>query len=395
MIKVNFKKELEAASRGMINIHDPELLIKLIVRMIVRKLHVKHAGMILFEPAIDAYVLKISRGEAGEKIPVGYTRFDSDSPIIQLFIRKEFRPLTINRSGIVANEINRMIWREGVINNAAGEETKELLRKVDEQMQMLNTVACVPAFYQDKLMAVLLLGEKKDETKYKQEELDFFAALASDVAMAIRNAQLFEGMKIESERNKQLFFQTIKVLGSAIEAKDAYTRGHTERVTNYALLIARQMTDSGSEKFNKEFFVNLRISGLLHDIGKIGIPEKILNKTKGLTDKEFEKMKEHTLIGVAMVSPLNLPKICVDGIRSHHESYNGRGYPDGLKGDEIPIVAAVIAVGDAFDAMTSDRPYRRGMSKEDGINEIKKCSGTQFHPFAAKALIELFEMGKI
>src|SRR5436853_3944339 len=130
----------------------------------------------------------------------------------------------LNRNAIVLEDINRLIWRESVINNGNG--LKELLYKVNDQIQMLNSVACVPAYYQHHLMAVLLLGEKHDGSKFEQEELNFFAALASDAAMAIRNAQLFAGLKQEAERNKQLFIQTIIVLGSAIEAKDAYTRGH-------------------------------------------------------------------------------------------------------------------------------------------------------------------------
>lgn len=395
MIKIDFKKELESASKGMIMIHDPKLLIKLIVRMIVRKLNIKHAAMILHDLERNTYVLSISKGERGIRIPEGFTRFDENSPIIKIFLKQEYRPFTINRNAIVSDDLTKMIWRESVMEHTNGNGTKDILQQLDRQMQMLNIVACVPAFYRSNLMAVLLLGEKCDGERFEQEELNFFAALASDAAMAIRNAQLFGRLKSEADRNRQLFLQTILVLGSTIEAKDKYTHGHTERVTQYSVMIANQMNENKSAIFDDKFMENLYISGLLHDIGKIGVPEEILNKTGKLTDEEYTVMKKHPQRGVEIVAPLNLPQNCLDGILHHHERYDGRGYPAGLKGEAIPLTAAVIAVADAFDAMTSDRPYRRGMDKSQAMEEIKKCIGTQFNPLPAKAFVELYAGGRI
>lgn len=394
-MKIDFKKELETASKGMIMIHDPKLLIKLIIRMIVRKLGVKHAAMVLYEPERDDYVLSISRGKTGVKIPAGFTRFSHESPLIELFCKKEYKHLTLNRNAIVADDINQLIWKESVIKNGNGEEVKELLYKVNEQMKMLNSIACVPAYYRHKLMAVLLLGEKNDNTKFGQEELDFFSAIASDAAMAIRNAQLFTRLKSESERNRTLFLQTINVLGSTIEAKDPYTHGHTERVTEYSLAVARQMVKNNSARFTKSFFENLYISGLLHDIGKIAIPETVLNKPGCLTSKERKIIQQHPTKGAEIVKPLALPQECVDGILYHHERFDGKGYPEGLKGNDIPVSAYVISVADAYDAMTSDRPYRRGMPKKDAIEEIKKNLSKQFNPLPAQAMIELFGAGEV
>ena len=357
-MKIDYKKELETASKGMIMIHDPRLLINLIVRMIVRKLHIKHAAMILYEPKKDIYVLNISRGEIGMKVPPGFTRFSHESPLIRIFSQREFRPLTLDRNAIVSDDINRLVWRESIIHNGNGKAVKELLYRVDEQMQMLNTAACVPAYYRHKLMAILLLGEKHDGTKFEQPELDFFAALASDAAMAIRNAQLFEGLKREAERNRQLFLQTIEVLGSTIEAKDAYTHGHTGRVTEYSVAIARQMAATpavggagGSARFEESFFESIYIAALLHDIGKIAIPEVILNKQGKLTDEEYAVMKQHTVRGSEMVGPLRLPRECLEGIKYHHEHFDGKGYPEGLKGEDIPWAAAIIAVA-VFDVVS-------------------------------------------
>ncbi|MCK5015387.1 MAG: HD-GYP domain-containing protein [Candidatus Omnitrophica bacterium] len=397
MAQIDFKKELETASKSMIMIHDPKLLIKLIVRMIVRKLRVKHAAMVLYESDRDAYVLSISRGEAGVKLPAGYTRFNHESPLIKLFSRKEYKHLTYNRNAIVSEDINRFIWHETVIKNSNGNghEIRELLHKVNEQMEMLSSVACVPAYYRHTLMVVLLLGEKYDETKFSQEELDFFAALASDAAMAIRNAQLFTHLKAQSERNRKLFLQTINVLGSTIEAKDSYTHGHTERVTQYSLAIARQMVANGSEHFSKSFFENLYIAALLHDIGKIAIPEDILNKPGRLTKEEYVIIQKHPIKGAEIITPLSLSQECYNGILYHHEHFDGKGYPEGLEGENIPVSASIIAVADAYDAMTSERPYRKSLDKSFAIEEIERNISTQFSPLPAQAMLELYEKGEV
>jgi putative nucleotidyltransferase with HDIG domain len=241
------------------------------------------------------------------------------------------------------------------------------------------------------LLAVLLLGEKHDGSRFDQEELDFFSALASDVAMAIRNAQLFEDLKREAERNRNLFIQTTIALGSAIEAKDTYTHGHTERVTKYALAIGRQMESSQAYNFPHKFFENLYIAGLLHDIGKIGVPEAILSKQDKLTPEEYEIIKSHTTRGAEILAPLTGFEEVINGVKYHHERYDGRGYPEGLKGEDIPMIAAIIAVADTFDAMTTDRPYRKGLSKESAILEIQECIHKQFNRKPVDALVELFQ----
>ncbi len=392
-IKIDYKKELESAAKGMILIHDPRLLIKLIVRSIVQKVHIQHAGMILYDPLKDNYVLSISRGEAGSRIPEGFIRFDKKHPIIKLFIEKEYKYLVENRNALLAEDINKLIWQESVISNGSG--IKELLQQVSDQMPKFNAIACVPAYHQHALLAILLLGQKHDNSRFDQEELDFFSALASDVAMAIRNAQLFEDLKREADRNRNLFIQTTIALGSAIEAKDAYTHGHTERVTKYALAIARQMESSGIESFPAKFFENLYIAGLLHDIGKIGVPESILCKQDKLTAEEYDIMKTHTTRGAEILSPLTGFEECINGVKYHHERYDGKGYPEGLVGEGIPMIAAIIAVADTFDAITTDRSYRKGLGKDAAMAEIERNAGKQFNPKPVKALVELYHKGEL
>lgn len=392
-VKIDYKKELETASKGMIMIHDHVLLIRLMVRMIVRKVHLRHAGVILYEPKKDSYILAVSRGEEGEKVPENFVRFDKSHPLIKIFYQKEYKYLMGDRNAIVLDDINRLIWRESVIEGVNG--TRKLLHQVSEHMPMLNSVACVPAFYRHQLLAVLLLGEKTDGVLFDQDELDFFSALASDVAMAIRNAQLFEDLKREADHNRNLFIQTAIALGSAIEAKDAYTHGHTERVTQYSLAIARQMVAMGMMEAPPRFFESLYIAGLLHDIGKIGISESILMKADRLTPEEYAIMKTHVVRGSEILAPIKDFEGCIAGVKFHHERYDGSGYPEGLKGDDIPLIAMIIAVADTFDAITTDRPYRKGKSKEHAIDEISRLTGIWFHPKASQALIELYEKGLI
>ena len=389
--KIDYKKELETASKGMIMIHDHMLLMRLMVRMIVRKVHLRHAGVILYEPRKDSYVLAVSRGEDGEKVPENFVRFDRSHPLIKIFFEKEFKYLIDNRNALVIDDLNRLIWRESVIEGDNG--NRDLLLQVSEHMPMLNSVACVPAFFHQELLAVLLLGEKKDGGRLDQDELDFFSALASDVAMAIRNAQLFEDLKHEADRNRNLFIQTAISLGSAIEAKDAYTHGHTERVTRYSLAVARQMVAMGLIEAPPKFYENLYIAGLLHDIGKIAIPETILLKKDKLTPEEYAVMKTHAARGAEILSSVKDFEGCISGVKHHHERYDGSGYPDGLKGDNIPLIASIIAVADTLDAITTDRPYRKGKSKEHAVDEIRLLTGTWFNPKPAQALIELYDRG--
>jgi len=150
-----------------------------------------------------------------------------------------------------------------------------------------------------------------------------------------------------------------------------------------------------SARLTKSFLENLYIAGLLHDIGKIAVPEAVLNKPGRLTSKERDIIQQHPGKGAEIVKPLSLPQECVDGILYHHERFDGKGYPEGLKGNDIPPSAYIISVADSYDAMTSDRPYRKGMDKKVAIEEIKKNLGTQYNPLPAQAMIELFEAGEV
>lgn len=181
----------------------------------------------------------------------------------------------------------------------------------------------------------------------------------------------------------ELFYKTIKSIAHALDAKDEYTHGHSMRVTLYSLALAKKLDLSDA------LLEEIETAGLLHDIGKIAIPEKILLKPGKLTPEEYEIIKTHPELGEQFVGGIEKLKIISNWLKSHHEKYDGTGYPDGLKGDEIPISSRIISIADTYDAMTSDRSYRPAQTHESAIEEIKNCSGTQFDPHLADIFISI------
>jgi HD-GYP domain-containing protein (c-di-GMP phosphodiesterase class II) len=220
--------------------------------------------------------------------------------------------------------------------------------------------------------------------------------------MAIANAQLIQSLQERVNEVKDLYFREHKIfihtaiaLATAIDARDPYTHGHTERVTSYCLALADEINGIPEALAYRDFKTTLQIAALLHDVGKIGCPDKILNKRGALTKKEFEKVKEHPVVGAAILIPIKELNDVAREVRYHQERYDGRGYPDGKKGTEIPLIARIIAVCDAFDAMTSDRPYRQHKPIEEACQELRAGSGTQFDPIVVSAFLLAFEKGKI
>jgi HD-GYP domain-containing protein (c-di-GMP phosphodiesterase class II) len=198
-----------------------------------------------------------------------------------------------------------------------------------------------------------------------------------------------EDLKRAAEENRALFLGSIQMLSGAVDEKDPYTRGHSDRVTKYSLLIAEEMgVDPG-------FLEILRISAQLHDVGKIGIEDRILKKPGALTPEEFEIMKTHTTKGANILRPVPQLREMLPGIELHHEALNGRGYPYGRKGEEIPLLARVIAVADTFDALTTNRPYQQAHDPVEALRIIQNLSGQRLDPKAVAALLAVFQRGEI
>ena len=176
----------------------------------------------------------------------------------------------------------------------------------------------------------------------------------------------------------------LRVLTGAIEARDPYTRGHSSRVTALAEVVARHLG------WSEEKLASLRIGGPLHDIGKLGVSDEVLRKEGRLDDGELAQIREHPKIGARMLLRMAALREAIPYVLYHHERWDGHGYPSGKAGEEIPIEARVLAVADAFDAMTSDRPYRRALSRTEALAEVERCAGTQFDPEIARLFLELF-----
>jgi len=198
-----------------------------------------------------------------------------------------------------------------------------------------------------------------------------------------------EDLKRAADENRELFMGSIQMLAGAVDEKDPYTRGHSDRVTRYSLLIAKEM------KLPETFLETLRISAQLHDVGKIGIEDHILKKPGALTEEEFEVMKTHTTKGANILRPVTQLAEMLPGIELHHEALDGRGYPYGLQGDQIPLLARVIAVGDTFDALTTNRPYQKEHTPEQALQIIKNLAGKRLDPKAVEALLAVYARGEI
>lgn len=240
----------------------------------------------------------------------------------------------------------------------------------------LKSLISIPLTTKQSVMGVLNLYTKNRHI-FTDDEKRLLGIFANQAAGAIENATLFESLR-------ESYLNTIQALSMAIDAKDRYTHGHSKRVSEISLLIAREMN------FDEEQIELLEYAADLHDIGKIGISELIISKEGKLTVDEYEIIKTHPLVGETIVEPVPFLQEIKPIIRHHHERFDGYGYPDGLAGEEIPLMSRIILIADAYDAMTSDRPYRKALSHEEAVKEIRKHSGSQFDPKVVKAFLNVF-----
>ncbi len=266
-----------------------------------------------------------------------------------------------------------------IVNDTAQDE--RFYKKADEKTGFVTkNILCVPVMSSGEVVGVMQALNKK-EGLFTKQDLKLLTSLSDQVAIALENASLHEELK-------RTFVEVVESLAEAIEKRDPYTGGHTKRVVKYSLMIADEIHLEAEEKDR------LKMGALLHDVGKIGIDDSVLRKPAKLDETEFEKMKAHPSIGADILGKIPQIKNIIPGILHHHEWYNGEGYPDGLSGDGLPRIARIIAIADTYDAMTTDRPYRKGLTSEVAIAELKRFSGTQFDPQFVGAFIKAFEKQK-
>ncbi|HMK49218.1 MAG TPA: HD domain-containing phosphohydrolase [Thermodesulfovibrionales bacterium] len=242
------------------------------------------------------------------------------------------------------------------------------------EMTIKSSFLSIPLTINNEVFGMLNLAEKDDGAAFSQDEIYLAINFAKKAALRIENNALYDVLYNN-------LVSALKSLVMIIEARDPYTRHHSERVTQYSLEIAEIMALSEDDK------EAIRFGGYLHDIGKIGVRDTVLLKPDRLTDEEIQEIRLHPVIGDNIMKPLNFFSKEKPLIRNHHERFDGRGYPDGLEGEEIPMIVRIIAVADAYDAMTSSRPYRKARSHEFATEEMVRCSNSQFDPEVVKAFL--------
>ena len=241
-----------------------------------------------------------------------------------------------------------------------------------------RSMICVPMRLKDRVVGVLQVLNRTGDIPFNEHDLETLENVANQAVSAIENARLYENIQ-------KVYLSTIEVLATAIDAKDPYTQGHSRRVTQYSVAIAEELSLSPKE------IESIRYAGLLHDVGKIGIKDSIIRKPGRLTDEEYAIIKKHPAIGAKILRPVDFLADKIPGVLHHHEYYDGRGYPEHLTGESIPLAGRIICVADAFDAMTTNRPYRKGLSVKTAVGELQKFSGKQFDPVCVEAFMRAFE----
>jgi putative nucleotidyltransferase with HDIG domain len=316
------------------------------------------SSIFLIDEEKQELYFKIATGEFAEKV-------------------KEIRiPINEGVAGWVATE------KKALLVPDVGKDPR-FNKKVDEKSKFITkSILAVPLEVKNKIIGVVEVLNKINGDTFSKTDISLLEALADQAAIAIDNAMTHEQLR-------ELFKDTLRSLAATVEAKDTCTGGHIERLSQFSLAIAYEY---GLPYEDKE---RIHYGALLHDIGKISVPEAILMKPGPLTPEEYSVMKKHPEIGANIIKQVKQFQYVIPGILHHHERFDGRGYPRGLKEGEISIDGRIIAVADTFDAMTADRPYRKGLPYEVAIGEIKKSSGSQFDPKVVDAFLTAYYKGDI
>lgn len=243
-----------------------------------------------------------------------------------------------------------------------------------------KTLICVPLATKDEMVGTITVVNKKDNSVYTNEELELMTTIAAQASIAIKNARLYE----EQQRT---YMNTIHALVSAIEASDSYTRGHSERVTRYSVALAKKLG------LPQERLKIIERAAILHDIGKIGVDLTLLHKQGRLTPEDIIDLQQHPVIGMKILEPIEFlydVRLCIG---QHHERYDGLGYPNSLPSEHLLLESRILAIADSFDAMTSDRPYRKALPPELALQELMENAGSQFDPALVPHFVELLQTG--
>jgi HD-GYP domain-containing protein (c-di-GMP phosphodiesterase class II) len=353
-IRLNSLMEMAALINSSL---DPEEIRQMAVSVASSCVGADAASLLLLDNETDELYFEASSGEKGKSLK--QTRLKPGQGIAGWVARKG--------GALIIDDVRNDKRFHASIDKMTGYETRSMI--------------VVPVASKERMLGVLQAINKL-EGYFTQDDLDVLETLAHQVGTAIENAMLFQ-------EQRETFLGMTMAFAEALEKRDNYTGGHTRRVCDYSMAIARQI---GLTPIQIE---ELRLSAILHDIGKIGVADRILQKPGKLEREEFEEISNHPRFGSEILEHVKPLRKMLGGVRNHHEKYDGSGYPDGKKGELIPLAARIIAVADAFDAMTSNRAYRTALPVEAALKELEMYRGIQFDPHVVDAFMQAHQSGEI
>jgi HD-GYP domain-containing protein (c-di-GMP phosphodiesterase class II) len=417
MQQLIFKKEedyqlaLIRIAREMVRIKLPLKLIEKVADSIYEIIKVRQVSIFLLDVSTNEYILQATKGRVLFQ-GIGFVLKQKDA-IIDWFYKtgKEFY-----QRGLIRNEekdfLQLDIIRDWLHSEKLSDEKEknliEVLIRIQFQMELLRTSLIIPCWYGEKIVGLLCLGGMV-KSQYSRRDVELLSGFADDMAMNISNAFLIHDLRKEVhektllsrerynayQRLETIFKEIISAFAMTVSKMDPdYTYEHVEKTSKYA----QKLVDKLQPKQIKEKLISrdMFFAGiLLHDIGKIFIPKNILNKPGPLNEEEWKIVRRHPIDGFELLKNIKGMEISAEIIRHHHERIDGKGYPDGLKGDQISIGAKIVCVVDSFEAMTADRPYRKAKSRKEALSQLVENSGTQFDSQIVDVFVELCEKGEI
>lgn len=404
---VDYHEALRDIAKSLVRLKRPERLLKMITRFLSKELGLTHAAILVLQPEKSHYTIFDSKGV--KRLPPSLLRFDSHHPLIRWFQSKDKETASL-QNYLSRGLIQSALRREAFVKNRP--DLHKNLHELQRVLQDLRADIAVPGHFKETLIGILLLGEKLSRRLFTQTEIHFFQTLVHDVAIAVKTTEYHQhlierNVELESKKREleerlheierlrkkeqETYYQIMKSLAQQIHAKDPYTFGHIRQVERLGLLTAEEL--GLDMKGHRKAILSAGL--LLHDVGKIGIPDNILKKPASLDSEEWKVMRSHVERGVKILEPLSDFKEVAEIVYCHHENYDGSGYPRGLKGEEIPIAARIVSVVDAFHAIVSTRCYRDGRPIDLAFQELRRCAKTQFDPHVVDAFIRAMKREKI
>jgi putative nucleotidyltransferase with HDIG domain len=343
---------LQRLSEATTSLLDLDKITRIVLSDVIETLHIGHAAIFVRHSSENSLHLLAEQGSAQIPAPV----FDFDHPIVK-WMTSENRILSSNMLDVMP--IFKGIWQN----------ESDYLREFPAEL-------FIPLNTKGELVGFIIVAPKQSTQSYTHDDEVILSTLANQTAVVIENARLYEDLE-------ETFVQTVVALANAIDIRDTYTSSHSQRIAEWASEIARIL---GCDAQNVQA---IYWGGLLHDIGKIGIPDAILRKPTKLDEAEWVIIRSHTILGAQLVSPIKKLAHVAPIIECSHERYNGSGYPHGLKGEQIPLGARIIGVVDSYSAMRDERSYKKPISHEEAIEELKRNAGILFDPHLVNIFIHL------